>query len=169
MTETELTTSHLESEYTGQLIWKPTQDVVLAMELGISPESFFAKGIQIYCVEYLRGSFVQMSATCCIEILHGLSNAHGFYVAVRKLQSFLAKNHYQMEAPIWRKDNPCSFYFDARGAYAFAPPRSRRSLAFTLIHDIRKQPKKANLTGGEHPKTMSTSMFSKMISIAKNP
>ena len=25
------------------------------------------------------------------------------------------------------------------------------------------------LTGGEHPKTMSTSMFSKMISIAKNP
>lgn len=142
MTETELTTSHLESEYTGQLIWKPTQDVVLAMELGISPESFFAKGIQIYCVEYPRGSFVQMSATCCIEILHGLSNAHGFYVAVRKLQSFLAKNHYQMEAPIWRKDNPCSFYFDARGAYAFAPPRSRRSLAFTLIHDIRKQPKK---------------------------
>ena len=69
MTETELTTSHLESEYTGQLIWKPTQDVVLAMELGISPESFFAKGIQIYCVEYPRGSFVQMSATCCIEIL----------------------------------------------------------------------------------------------------
>ena len=110
-----------------------------------------------------------MSATCCIEILHGLSNAHGFYVVMRKLQSFLAKNHYQMEAPIWRKDNPCSFYlyFDARGAYAFAPPRSRRSLAFTLIHDIRKQQKKTKLTGGEHPKTMSTSMFSKMTSIAK--
>ena len=103
MTETELTTSHLESEYTGQLIWKPTQDVVLAMELGISPESFFAKGIQIYCVEYPRGSFVQMSATCCIEILHGLSNAHGFYVAVRKLQSFLAKPFLQRIIIKWKR------------------------------------------------------------------
>ena len=169
MTETELTTSHLESEYTGQLIGKPTQDAVLAMELGISPESFSAKGIQIYCVEYPRGSFVQMSATCCIEILHGLSNVHGFYVVVRKLQSFLAKNHYQMEAPIWRKDNPCSFYFDARGAYAFAPPRSRRSLAFTLIHDIRKQQKKQNWRAENTPRPCQHPCFQKWQALQKIP
>ena len=139
------------------------------MELEISPESFFAKGIQIYCVEYPRGSFVQMSATCCIEILHGLSNAHCFYVVVRKLQSFLAKNHYQMEAPIWRKDNPCSFYFDARGAYAFCAAKIKMVFGFYVNPRHQETAEKTNVTGGEHPKTMSTSMFSKMISIAKNP
>ena len=91
MTEIELTTSHSESEYTGQLLGKQTQDWMLAEELGVSTDASFAKGIQIYCVEYSRGTFAQMSATCCIEVLHGLFHANSFYVVVQTLQPFLTK------------------------------------------------------------------------------
>ena len=92
MTETELTTSHLESEYTGRLIGAHTQDVKLAQELGISEEISFTKGIQIYCVEYSRGTFAQMAATCCMEILRGLSLDGDLFVVVQTLQSFLTDN-----------------------------------------------------------------------------
>jgi len=60
-----------------------------------------------------------------------------------------------MEAPIWRKDNPCSFYFDARGAYAFAP----RSNGLWLYVNPRHQEAAKKLTGGEHPKTCQRPCF----------
>ena len=63
----------------------------LAKELGGSTDASFAKGIQIYCVEYSRGTFAQMSATCCIEVLHGLLHANCLYVVVQTLQPFLTK------------------------------------------------------------------------------
>ena len=47
----------------------------------------FAKGIQIYCVEYSRGTFVQMSATCSIEIIHGLAEGDSLSVLVHTLQA----------------------------------------------------------------------------------
>ena len=87
LTEIELTTSHLESEYTGRLLGKATQDVNKARELGLPDHVVFGKGIQIYCVEYSRGTFVQMSATCSIEIIHGLAEGDSLSVLVHTLQA----------------------------------------------------------------------------------
>lgn len=95
---TELTTSHLESEYTGQLIGKPTQDVVLTMELGISPESFFAKGIQIYC--YVLHRNLSWSVKCTWLLCRGakiailsckesLSNGSAYLAQRQSLQLLL--------------------------------------------------------------------------------
>ena len=95
---TELTTSHLESEYTGQLIGKPTQDVVLTMELGISPESFFAKGIQIYC--YVLHRNLSWSVKCTWLLRRGakiailsckesLSNGSAYLAQRQSLQLLL--------------------------------------------------------------------------------
>ena len=58
-----------------------------ARELGLSDHVLFAKGIQIYCVEYSRGTFVQMSATCSIEIIHGLADGDSLSVLVHTLQA----------------------------------------------------------------------------------
>eukprot|EP00435_Cladocopium_sp_Y103_P022878 s3768_g5.t1 len=87
MTETELTTSHLEEEYTGRLLGKPTQDVGLAKDLGLPVDVLFAKGIQLHCVEYSRGTFVQLSAMCSIEILGGLLQGDSLSVVVQQLQA----------------------------------------------------------------------------------
>eukprot|EP00435_Cladocopium_sp_Y103_P004786 s4498_g1.t1 len=70
LTEAELAKIHLEDEYDGRLLGQATSDVVLAKELGISTDVAFARGIQIRCVEYPRGAFLQMSATRSIEILY---------------------------------------------------------------------------------------------------
>ena len=91
MTEQELTTGHQENEYTGRLVGKPKVDVLLAKQFDISPETTFAKGVQIQCIEYLRGTFLQMSATRSIEILHGLMHRNILSVVVQPLQACTSK------------------------------------------------------------------------------
>ena len=92
LTETELTTSHEENEYTGRLLGKPTSDVALANALAVSPDAIFAKGVQIHCVEYPRGTFLQMSATCSIEILHGVWHKNTLSVVAQPLQACITKH-----------------------------------------------------------------------------
>ena len=87
LTEIELTTSHLETEYTGRLLGKATQNVELARILGLPDHVLFAKGIQIACVEYSRGTFLQLSSKCSIEIVHGLLENNSLSVVVYKLQA----------------------------------------------------------------------------------
>ena len=86
LTEIELTTSHPESEYSGRLVGKSTHDVELAKELGLPHTVAFAKGIQIHCVEYSRGTFVQVAAKCCIEVVCGLLQDDSLSVVVQPLQ-----------------------------------------------------------------------------------
>eukprot|EP00435_Cladocopium_sp_Y103_P070585 s87_g35.t1 len=81
---------HEEDEWTGKILGKATLNVSLAKEVHISPDAAFAKGVQIHCVEYPRGTFLQMSAKCCIEILHGLWHRECLSVVVTPLQPHLA-------------------------------------------------------------------------------
>ena len=91
LTEIELTTSRFEDEYTGKLVGKPTHNVELAKELKLDASVLFAKGIQIQCVEYSRGTFVQVSATCSFEILHGILQNNSLSVVVQPLQPFVSE------------------------------------------------------------------------------
>ena len=126
---------------------------MLTMELGISPESFFAKDIQIYC-------------TCCIEIYHGLSNADGFYVVVRKLQPFLAKTIIIK----WKRLSGAKTILAASTLMHEKHMRLRQDQdGLWLLRESTTSGSSIKIDGRRTPKTMSTSMFSKVISIAKNP
>ena len=57
----------------------------LAGKLGLPDHVLFAKGIQIACVEYSRGTFLQLSSKCSIEIVHGLLEINFLSVVVYKL------------------------------------------------------------------------------------
>ena len=72
LTQSELNTTHVVDRLVGQLVGKGKPHLEWAKEVHVTPDALFATGIEVGCVEFLRGHFLVLHPTLCLEIHHGM-------------------------------------------------------------------------------------------------
>ena len=88
LTQAELATCQDSNRFRfdGRLLGAPQCYPELNIQLALPCDAQMGTGIEYRCVEYSRGMFLQMSATCCIEIHGGVSAGVNLFVLATPLK-----------------------------------------------------------------------------------
>ena len=110
LTQYELNATHAVERLTGRLVGKGKPDTMLAADVHVTDDALFATGIEVGCVEFLRGHFVILEPKLCVEILHGMKLQRNHYLVVERLRPYegrcMAKCQ-QWQKKIQRKSISC--------------------------------------------------------------
>ena len=66
LTQYELNATHAVERLTGRLVGKGKPDTMLAADVHVTDDALFATGIEVGCVEFLRGHFVILEPKLCV-------------------------------------------------------------------------------------------------------
>ena len=84
LTQCELNNTHAVERLTGRLVGKGRPQQQLAKDVHVTDEALFATGIEVGCVEFLRGHFLILQPNLCVEILHGMQLGESHHLVVER-------------------------------------------------------------------------------------
>ena len=102
LTQRELHNTHAVEKLTGRLVGNGKPQDQLAKEVHVTADALFATGIEIGCVEFLRGHFLILQQNLCLEILHGMQLQESHFLLVAKWLPH--KGRYTPTCQQWHRD-----------------------------------------------------------------
>ena len=109
LTQCELHNTHAVEKLTGRLVGNGKPQDQVAKEVHVTADALFATGIEIGCVEFLRGHFLILQQNLCLEILHGMQLQESHFLVVAKWLPH--KGRYTPTCQQWHRDVQSGKYF----------------------------------------------------------
>ena len=105
---------------TGQLIGKPKPNATLALRARLPGDMNLSLGLEYSCTKFLRGNFVQITNTKCVEVLGSLSKGKDLFLIVDTL---LRDLHDKSKMPVWNRQPDAGSLWEASKTKGYEPMR----------------------------------------------
>ena len=79
LTDMELSNPEPKERWTGQVLGVLREDPETAHRVGMPKSALFARGLEVGCVEFARGTYLRISQTTAVEVHGCVASAQSFF------------------------------------------------------------------------------------------